>query len=85
MAAFFGCPAPDPMAPRTIKPQKGCDFAVVAGEIVFGKQVNNQTCAGNITKTLLLRGPLLALEWTGEVLAEAPRDVLVREPFLCLT
>ena len=73
------------MAPGTIKTQKCSDFAVVARKIVFGKQVNDQTCAGNITKTLLLRGPLLALEWTGEVLAEAPRDVLVREPFLCLT
>ena len=73
------------MAPGTIKPQEGGDFAVVTGKIVFGKQVNDQTCAGNITKTLLLRCPLLALEWTGEVLAEAPRDVLMREPFLCLT
>ena len=82
VTALLSRPAPDPRAPCTIAPHVGGDLVVVAREVVFGEEVDDEARARRLAEPTLLGGPLLASEWAIEILGLVPRNVLVREPLL---
>jgi hypothetical protein len=76
VAALLGGPAVRPGPPGPVAAEAGQQLVVVAGQVVLGEQVDLEGGLGDPGQPGLVGGPGLGIE----VAAEAPGDVLVREP-----